>query len=180
MENAIETVARYLPIIKEMKDRAMAEKVAKSWLQMLEMSPYNDISEPKFATGTEVSMIDHVNSTTELALAMAEILKKYHGLELDKDRLIALGLMHDLDKMIEYVRDEKGEIVHSRSSELIQHGVMSAMVARDQGFDEEMLHLILTHTGQQKMKPAFLEGMLFSYADNADYDIMIKYLGLDH
>ena len=49
------------------------------------------------------------------------------------------------------------------------------MLARDAGFDTDMQHLILTHTHDQNMKPAFKEGVLFCYADLCDWEMAYRF-----
>lgn len=120
-------------------------------------------------------MISHVNSAVECALAINRIIKKYHDVECDEQRLLVFGLLHDVDKVVEYEYNENGELVKSDLAKKIQHGVLSAMWAREAGFDMDMIHLIITHTHDQNMKPAFREGILFGYADLCDWEMTCKY-----
>lgn len=172
----VECLAKYLPSILNIKDDRTAEAVAEVWFKALEMSPWDSFDEAKFKEGMDnVTLISHVNSAIECALSLAKIIHKYHGCLFDEQRIIVLGLLHDVDKVVEYVYDDKGELVVSEIGRKIQHGVLTAMLAREAGFDINMLHLIITHTHDQNMKPAFKEGILFNYADLCDWDMTCRF-----
>jgi putative nucleotidyltransferase with HDIG domain len=175
VEQPIEYISKYLPAINLIGDRELARKVANVWVKMLQISRWNDIVDLKFKEGYNKSLIDHVNSTTECALQVSRIISKYHGIEFDEDKLIALGLLHDASKAVEYEMDQNGQVVKSRTGLLIQHGVLTAMLAREEGISEELQHMIITHTHDQNMDPAFREGVLFRYVDLCDWDILVKY-----
>lgn len=175
-EEKIEFLARYLPAVRQIEKKEEAAAVADVWLAALKMSPWETIDQAKFKEGMDhVSLISHVNSAVECALAMNRIIKKYHNVECDEQRLLVFGLLHDVDKVVEYEYNADGELVKSGMAKKIQHGVLSAMLARDAGFDMDMIHLILTHTHDQNMKPAFREGILFGYADLCDWEMTCKY-----
>ena len=66
-------------------------------------------------------------------------------------------------------------MVISEEGKKIQHGVLSAMIARDCGFSTQMIHLLLTHTPSQKMEPAYPEGVMFRFLDNCDWEVVCRY-----
>lgn len=173
----VEQLAQYLPSLQSVKDPAVAESVAEVWFKALEMSPWDTFDQAKFKEGMDqVTLISHVNSSIECALALAKIISKYHKCSFDEQRIIILGLLHDVDKMVEYVYDDTGKLVVSEIGRKIQHGVLTAMLAREAGFDVDMLHLIITHTHDQNMKPMFKEGVLFNYADLCDWEMTCRFL----
>ena len=172
----LELLAGYFPKIREIRDGKTAEAVADVWLKMLSLSVWEDISQARFKEGyDQVSLVSHVNSTVECALAVSRIIKKWHGINFDEQKLITYGLLHDVDKMVEYVFDENGELVVSEVGKKIQHGVMSAVLAYNAGFDTDMLHLILTHTTSSAMKTEDKEGILFGYIDLCDWELTCKF-----
>lgn len=174
----IEYLSRYLPSILWLKDRRTAGKIAEVWIEMLKMSTWKSIDQAAFKEGMAgKNLISHVNSVTESALAVSRIVDKYHGISFDEDRIITIGLLHDVDKIIEYELDEQGQIVVSETGKKIQHGVMSAIVAYNCGFSLDMIHLILTHTPTQNMRPLFREGILFGHIDICDWELVVKFLG---
>ena len=176
-DEKIALIAEDLPLIREIKDGSMAEKVAEVWLETIHMSTYSNIAEMPFSDKfPDRTLKEHVNATTEASLALSRIFKKYHGIEVDEDLLIAFALIHDVDKCLKYVKDENGNIVVSDMGTKIQHGVMSAMIARDCGFDMKMQHLLITHTPSQNMQPAYKEGVVFAGVDKCDWDMVCRFL----
>lgn len=172
----VQYLAQYLPSIQKISDPATAEMVAQVWFKALEMSPWKHFDEAKFKEGMDhVTLISHVNSSIECALALADIVSRHHKCNFDTQRIIILGLLHDVDKVVEYVYDNNGNLVVSDIGQKIQHGVLTAMLAREAGFDVDMQHLILTHTHDQNMKPAFKEGVLFNYADLCDWEMTCRF-----
>ncbi|MCI8455105.1 MAG: HDIG domain-containing protein [Lachnospiraceae bacterium] len=172
----IAAVAPYFPMIRELTDSDTAAKVAQVWLDMLKLSSWETIEQARFKEGYDkISLVSHVNSATEAALAFSKVITKYHGIPFDEKKLITFGLLHDVDKMVEYAYDESGELVITELGKKIQHGVLSAMLARDAGFDWEMIHLILTHTPSSAVKTTDKEGILFGYADLCDWDLTCRF-----
>ena len=172
----VDHLAQYLPSLRSVKDGETAEAVAEVWFKALEMSPWDSFEQAKFKEGMDdVTLISHVNSSIECALALAQIISKYHKCTFDEQRIIVLGLLHDVDKVVEYVYDEKGNLVISEIGKKIQHGVLTAMLAREAGFDLDMQHLIITHTHDQNMKPMYKEGVLFNYADLCDCEMTCRF-----
>lgn len=169
-------IAKDMPLIMKITDEELAEKVADVWMETVRLSTWDSISEMPFNdTFPERSLLEHVNATTEAALAYSQIIRKYHNIEVNEDELIAFGLIHDVDKALKYEKDGNGGVCVSEMGKRIQHGVMSAMLARDCGMSMRMQHLLITHSPQQNMQPAYIEGTLFSYVDHCDWDVVIKY-----
>ena len=126
----VEVLTQYLPRVADISDRKTAEAVAEVWFKALEMSPWDKFDQAKFKEGMDdVTLISHVNSSIECALSLADIIHKYHGCTFDKQRIIVLGLLHDVDKVVEYVYNDEGALVISEIGQKIQHGVLTAMLA---------------------------------------------------
>lgn len=175
-QEKIDFIAQDLPMILEIKDKSLAEKVADVWLQTLKSSCWDGIAQIPFKDDCpERTLKEHVNACAEASLALSRIFHKHHGLEVDEDRLLAFALIHDVDKAIKYTKGDNGQIVISEAGAKIQHGVISAMIARDCGFSLDMIHLLITHTPSQNMKPAYAEGVLFAGIDLCDWELVYRY-----
>lgn len=173
----IERLAKYFPIVRELKDERKAAMAAEVWFAALKDSPWDDLEQARFKSGYQnVTLVSHVNSAIEMALAVAKISTKYHGIVYDEQKIILFGLLHDVDKTLEYVLDKDGRVVDSELGKKITHGVLTAMYARDAGFDMEMVHLILTHTSDCPIRTEDKEAVLFGHADIADWDLTCKYV----
>lgn len=175
-EEKIAYFSQYLPSLRLLENRDTAEAVCDVWQAMLDMSPWDSIEQARFKEGYDnVSLISHVNSTVDCALAVSRIIKQYHNIDFDEQLIIAFGLLHDVDKTVEYAFDTDHNLVVSELGKKIQHGVLSAIVAHEKGFDMDMLHLLLTHTTDSKLKPQIKEGILFGYVDLCDWDLTCRY-----
>lgn len=175
-EEKIQEVAKYFPIIREIEDRKTAAMVAEVWLEMLKLSTWENIGQARFKEGyPNVSLASHVNSAIECALSAGRVIKKYHNISVDEQKLIVFGLLHDVDKMVEYVFDAEGNVVVSETGKKIQHGVLSAMLAYNAGFDLHMVHMILTHTPSSAVKTEDKEAILFGYQDLCDWDVTRRF-----
>lgn len=175
-QEKINYFAEYLPSLRLLKDPGTAEAVCDVWQTMLDMSPWDNIEQARFKEGMDhVSLISHVNSTVECALEVSKIIGKHHGIEFDEQLIIVFGLLHDVDKVIEYTFNENHELVISEIGKKIQHGVFSAIIAHEKGFGTDLLHLLLTHTTDSKMRPQIKEGILFGYVDLCDWDLTCRY-----
>ncbi len=171
----LDVIRQVFPIIEQLSDTKLAESIASIWMKALKMSNWKHIEDACFSPVLEkgIRLVDHVNVTTTIAsVEMAKLINKYQGEEFDLDRIIALGLLHDVSKLLEYTPDEDGGYKRSEIGEKIQHGFFGALLAHEEGLSTEMLHLILTHTPQSKMKPQYKEAVLFSHMDLCDADIL--------
>ena len=177
IDEKVEQLAQYLPSLRDVADPATVQGIVQVWYTALDMSPWETFDQAKFKEGMDdITLISHVNSSVECALSLARIIHKYHGCNFDEQRIIILGLLHDVDKVVEYVYDKDGKLVVSEIGRKIQHGVLTAMLAREAGFDVDMQHLILTHTHDQNMKPMWKEGVLFNDADLCDWEMTCRFL----
>ncbi len=172
----IQNFAVYMPSIQLLQDLSIAEAICDVWQAMLDLSPWQTLEQPRFKEGYDhVSLASHVNSTIDCALAVSKIVAQYHGITFDEQRIIAFGLLHDVDKVVEYTFDENHELVISDLGRKIQHGVLSAILAHEHGFDMDMLHMILTHTTDSKLRPQIKEAILFGHVDLCDWELTCKF-----
>ena len=101
-------VAASLPIVDEIKNAQLREKVIEAWAVSLSENGYTSIEEiegsGKPGGYTIGDQAQHVMCVTRLALAMAEIIQSSYGkdMNIERDMLIAAGLCHDVGKPYEY------------------------------------------------------------------------------
>jgi 3'-5' exoribonuclease len=133
------------------------------------------------APGAKLWHHNYLGGLLEHTLAVAElcqvIQQKYP--QLDRDILIAGGLLHDIGKMSEFSR--QGFIDYTTTGRLIGHITIGAQLVAEQikaipDFPEllkdKLLHCILSHHGQKEMGspvvPMTLEAMVLNFADEID------------
>ena len=140
------------PSFSRLNDPTLQDNILAVWGDLFERSSWDRLEDACFDPEAPSSrLVDHVNVVTEGTLAVSECIERYHGTRFNTQTIIALGLLHDVSKLVEYEPDCKGTAKKSEIGEKIQHGVMGAMCCKEHGFDTEFLHLILTHTPMSKI-----------------------------
>jgi len=119
-------------------------------------------------------LLEHTLSVVQILLGAAEI----HP-EMDQDRLIAGGLLHDIGKLQELAGVTVAD--YTDVGKFIGHTVLAdrmiqERIGRIEGFDPHLAtllaHMVLSHHGEREwgapITPATLEACALHYADNLD------------
>jgi putative nucleotidyltransferase with HDIG domain len=177
---SLDEVASYLPEIHRIQNKEWREKICRIWQEAYEVSAWENFSEMPFNYLTPgFDLIGHTRGTTLSALAIAENLETLWNVSMDKDVLLASCLLHDVCKAIEYAPGENpGRIVKSDKGKVYQHGFLSAYYAMREGFPDEVVSIVLSHTGASRVCPDSLEGIALYYADMAFADFPRKQSGI--
>jgi len=114
--------------------------------------------------------IEHVLSTTEIALALCNIIKRvYHG-KVDIDLVISGAVLHDIFKPLTYEREENGTYRVTPLAERLDHLtlIVSEMVRR--GFPLDLIHIVCAHHGGEAgpIWPRTIEALVCHLADVTD------------
>ncbi len=169
-----QVIVEKIPEIKEIQSVALREKVISAWQFAFQDSLWKcAIDEVPFNDKINgITLIKHTRSVTQEAIAMAKHLQETYDVELNRDYVLAIALLHDCCKLVETKPDENNVSVKSEVGGLYPHGAMSFAYAKKAGLPEEVCHAILTHTAQCRMTPKTLEGLLVRYVDSLDADCL--------
>lgn len=131
-------IKNIFPEIEKIENKILQDKVVKSlekainmggWKEEdLQMIPFTLLI-PELLEGDnlvpKITIVDHIRAVTQMCIATYERYETF-GLadKLNKDELIAGGLLHDVGKFIEYERDSLGKIVQKIEGKLIRHPAM--------------------------------------------------------
>jgi putative nucleotidyltransferase with HDIG domain len=107
-------------------------------------------------------LVDHVRNVTRGGAALADLFAERRGLDIDRDVVVAGGLLHDVSKLYEF--DEDGE---TAIGDLLGHPYIGIHVAERAGLPIEITHIVLSHT-HTPVEPATLEAAIVQAADMAD------------
>ncbi|MFC2021198.1 HDIG domain-containing metalloprotein [Chloroflexota bacterium] len=165
-------VREYFPLIRKIKDKGIKEKVTEAWVRIWKESSFGDLREAPFSDNPRDSsetLINHINTTTSLALAAAKQFQEEYGIKVDFDILLASAILHDLDKPINYQRKD-GIVVHTEIGKKIPHGAYGMHIALEMGLPLEVAHLIVTHSGAINMEPNTVEGVIVQKAERVKLD----------
>lgn len=113
--------------------------------------------------------IEHIVSTTNLALALCNSVEKvYHG-KVNRDLVIAGVLLHDIFKPVTYRVNENGSYSPTSLADYMDHLslVISELVRR--GFPLEAIHVVSAHHGEYgPIRPHTVEALICHLADLID------------
>jgi HD superfamily phosphodiesterase len=109
-----------------------------------------------------------------MALAIADAYERFHSLTVDRDVLLAAGLLQDASKLIEMEPGDDGTAVKSEIGARYPHAFWGSHVALEHGLPHAVCAIILDHTPQSPRFPASLEGKILHYADQLDIIAVYK------
>lgn len=170
-------IVELLPEIDDIQDNALRERVVAAWMaaakyggwseEQLEQIPFTLLIEE-----VTVGLFTHIRAVTQTAIAIARALEEAYGdlLEINRDQLIAGGLLHDVGKLLEYERTAEGKIQKSRSGQLLRHPISGAVLAGELGVPDEVLHIIAGHSKEGDFSPRTIEGVILHHADFANFE----------
>lgn len=166
-------------VVEKIRDRSLREKVAafvenptieiegKVYSGLpLETSPAGVSHHHGYLGG----FVEHVVSTTEIALSLCDVIKKvYHG-KVDQDLVVAGVVLHDIFKPLTYVARENGTYGLTPLAERLDHLtlIVAELVKRD--FPLNLVHIVASHMGWQHspIGPRTAEALVVHLADLAD------------
>lgn len=160
------------PIIEEIQDSELREKVIKAWSRALKEGSFKNMEDIPFSlTIPDVNLVDHIKWVMKVALFIASLAEKNMAISINRDLLIASVLLHDLGKAFEY-QNEGGEYVKSDIGKKFIHGFWGTHVALEERVSKDLAHLIATHSKDSPEHPQLVEGIILHYADFAHADIL--------
>ena len=183
---AIQTTANEIralfPEVEQIQDPDLRAGVIDIWLDLARETAWERFEDiPKnLKEEKHMTLIGHVQGVTQMALALADIATRLHGVEVDRDLLIASCILHDISKPLESAPNPGGPPTGSsvppgkitEFGEKIQHGVYGAHKIWAKGLPKalELAHLVITHTRTSNTRSNSYEAALLFYADWADSD----------
>ena len=168
--------------LSKIKNSTLREKVVDIWIMGCERGGWENIDELEkmpftLLTDTKgVHFIEHTIAVTEGALALAEAqLETYKKLpyQIDLDRLVAGGLLHDVGKLLEIEKDGSGGYRKSRSGMCARHPISGTVLAAEAGLDDELLNTIACHAKEGEGRPQVVETVFIHQADFATINPLV-------
>ncbi len=109
-------------------------------------------------------VLNHTIAVTKACICLSQILKDTFGLKLNEDYLIAAALLHDVMKVFEWKRDEKGI---EPTGILLDHSMLAVAELYRRDFPEEVIHIVASHIGESgPTPPRTFEALLLSQVDS--------------
>lgn len=159
------------PNSRRITSEAIRSAVLEVWEELFRQSAWEDINGPGFVSACpDYSLVRHTNYVTDMALKIADLTEEHLGWEIDRDVLLASCLLHDVSKPMETEPDENG-FHKSEKGKQFQHGFLAAFSAMQHGLPDAVISNLITHTGNSKIVPTNLEGIILYYVDMVDTDL---------
>jgi putative nucleotidyltransferase with HDIG domain len=160
-------VLALLPEIDGIADPALRAATIATWTTSWEQSGLGDrIRDVPFALGApREPLLDHIRLVAAAAEALAEVVVRRGRPALDRDLLRTAVMLHDVDKPLMVELDDTGGWRKSAAARRIGHGTLGAMLCREHGLPEAVVHLVATHHAASPLPPEPYEGVLLHYAD---------------
>lgn len=179
-ERDIESV--FGSILKRIGDKELRDKTVKAWVLACERGGWKSLDDLRampftLLTNTRgVNFIEHTIAVTEGACGLAKAQEAaYRELpyKIDYDRLLAGGLLHDVGKLLEFERDERGNFRKSRAGMCARHPISGTAVAYEVGLSNEVLNTIACHAKEGDGRPQVVETVLIHQADFGTFNPLV-------
>jgi len=115
-------------------------------------------------------LVEHVVSTTNIALALCDTIRNVYGGKVNKDLVVAGVVLHDVFKPLTYVEREDGTYGTAPIAERLDHLTLGVAELIRRGFPLNLVHIIDAHMGWQHgpIGPRTAEALVVHLADMAD------------
>lgn len=164
--------------LARIRDQKLRKQVVDTWLlgcqeggwtsvQALRKLPFTLLTDTK-----GIGFIEHTITVTEGALALVKAQSDNYArmpYEINLDRLIAGGLLHDVGKLVETEPDPKGGYRTSLSGRCARHPISGSMLAARSRVPIEVINIIACHAGEGEGRPQALETVFIHQADFATF-----------
>ncbi|MGZ5120726.1 MAG: hypothetical protein ACXWCP_08495 [Burkholderiales bacterium] len=163
----LDVIALY-PQVQEIRDDKLRNAVIEIWQEMWEMSAWDDPGALPTSFEIPYPNLPHTQCVVAMALSVADAFKKYHGIEVNRDHLIAAAVLQDASKVVEYEPGPDGKVRRTAIGKNYGHGFWCAHLAVQKGVPHEISHVMLTHSSSAAKFPDTLEGKILYYVDQLD------------
>ena len=165
-KNDIETC--FSKELQWIKDEKLKNKVIDVWNEAANRGNWNSIEDAPFTLLIENSgkLTDHTKRITNIAKAVYD--QRQENLNLDY--LIAGALLHDVGKLLEYVK-EGGKYVKGEYGKSFRHPVSGALLAKELGLPDEIVLIIYAHSHEGDNIKRSPEAVIVNHSDFIDFEI---------
>jgi 7,8-dihydroneopterin 2',3'-cyclic phosphate phosphodiesterase len=114
-------------------------------------------------------LIEHLEATTEIALALCTNVEAIYGGKVNRDLVRAGVLLHDIFKPVTY-DSAKDSYLISRLGERLDHLTLITSELIRRGYPLDLIHIVCAHHGGQSgpMWPRTVEALICHLADHTD------------
>jgi HD superfamily phosphohydrolase YqeK len=168
----VSDVIEWFPMLEEVTNKSWVDTACRIWCEVLSQSGWERPDDARFNLSTPgISLIEHTRSVTALTYNMAAELKKQYGYTFDFDKIIIIGVLHDVCKAVEFGPDGRGGAQKTDIGTSLQHAFISGYYCYRENLPLDIVSIAISHTSESNITPMTPEGILLYYADSIDADI---------
>ncbi len=172
-----------LPEFSQVNDPELRTKSVWAWAFAIANSSFKSIKDipPSGNPGTNEAVrgdqTDHLRGVTRLAIGIAkEMQAAYPELAINKDVVVAGGLLHDVGKAWEFDPENRKrwrEEQRTYGKPSIRHPAYGAHICLTAGLPEEIAHVAMAHSGEGELLVRSLECMIVHQADYTFWNTLL-------
>lgn len=161
-----------MPEFDLFEDEDLREKTLKTWEAAMEEGGWtpdalNEMPFTLLIDPCPASYIEHIRAVTQTAMRAAEVFEEIYGdrVPVDREVLLAGGLLHDIGKLLEYENRDDGVTVQTYEGKLLRHPFTGMELAARFGLPPEVQHIVAAHAGEGEKVDRTTEATLLNHAD---------------
>lgn len=163
------TLHELFPEASQFQDSEIRDKVEKIWNRLFQESNWTRIEDlPVSSNMPSYGHLIHNRCVLRMALRIADTIEEVHGVKINRDILLAAGMLQDASKLVEYEPSGEKVLVKTPIGKLYPHSFYVATLAKEEGLSEEIVSAILTHSPNSAETPKTLEGKILFHVDQID------------
>jgi putative nucleotidyltransferase with HDIG domain len=169
-------------LLERISDNDLKEKTIDVWVDGANQGNWNsmkDLEKCPYTLLTEthgINLIEHTLAVTAGAVALAEVQEQFYSkmpYNVDYDRLIVGGLLHDVGKLLEIEMTLEGTFRKSHAGRCARHPISGAILAARHGLSDEIVNIIACHAKEGDGRPQVLETVLIHQSDFATFNPLV-------
>jgi putative nucleotidyltransferase with HDIG domain len=167
-----------IPEFDLLENSDLREKCLKTWEEGMRRGGWkaSDLHQMAFTLlipNCRVSFVEHTRAVTLNCIAVADVFEKVYGDRnpINREYLIAGALLHDVGKLLEYVRKD-GKTVLSEFGASLRHPFGGVVLAAEQGLPAEVLHMIAAHAKEGDLVKRSKEATILCHADFTSFETL--------
>jgi hypothetical protein len=161
------------PELNLIENEELREKTARVWEIALKRSVLtaDDLNRIPFTLlcgpDLKVSFMAHKRCVVRIALESGRKMNDFFGDELpvNIDVLVSGAILADVGKLLEYVKDDKGNAVQGTYGKYLRHPFSGVSLAEECGLPAEVCHIIAAHAGEGDHVKRTTEAYIVHHAD---------------
>lgn len=166
-------VLKLWPELNWIENNELREKTARVWEIALTRSVLtaDDLNNIPFTLlcgpDLKVSFMAHKRCVVHIALESGKKINDFFSddLPVNMDILVSGAILADVGKLLEYVRDEKGNIIQGTYGKYLRHPFSGVSLAEECGLPPEVCHIIATHAGEGDHVKRTTEAYIVHHSD---------------